>query len=68
MNELSPTTSNTPPRLLSGERVRELLTREHPDYGRGFSEAEWEQITERLSALARLLWRISQRHGKPSGS
>jgi hypothetical protein len=41
--------------------VRELLTTADPNYGQAFTEADWNRIAERLSALARLLWRISQR-------
>lgn len=50
-----------PPRLLSSDRVRELLVAANPVYGGHFADADWERITERVEALARLLWRISRR-------
>ena len=56
----SPPPSPPPRRLLSVEKVRALATTADPDYGREFSEADWERITERLEALARLLWAFSQ--------
>ncbi len=46
-------------RLLSVEKVRSLAAA-NPDYGREFTDADWERITERLEALARLLWEFSQ--------
>ena len=51
----------TPRRLLSVEQVRAQFAAVDPAYGAGFSEAEWERITDRLEAFARLLWRIAQR-------
>ena len=53
---LPPTSPRPPSPLLTTERVRELLTAADPDYGRDFTEAQWNQIAERLSALARLIW------------
>jgi hypothetical protein len=49
------------PTLIPASRVRELFARHDPGYGKDFDEAEWERIAERLSALARLLWRFSVR-------
>jgi len=53
--------SRQPERLLTGADVKVCLTSRDTDCGRGFTEAEWNRIAERLSALARLLWRISRR-------
>lgn len=50
-----------PERLLSGEEAKVILTAKHPDYGKDFTEKEWSQIAERLSALARLFWRLANR-------
>jgi len=50
-----------PQRLLSVESVRRTFSLHHPYYGQSFSEADWDRITARLEALARLLWRISCR-------
>ena len=58
---LPPTSPRLPSPLLTTERVRGLLTAADPDYGRNFTDAQWRQIAERLSALARLIWRISER-------
>jgi hypothetical protein len=59
MNELKPSY-----RLLSVVRVKELLTTDDPEYGKDFTEAEWAVITERLEALARLIWKISGRKAR----
>lgn len=48
-------------RVLTTEQVRAALTKDNPDYGKDFTDYEWEQITERLCSLARLMWRFSQR-------
>jgi len=53
--------SRQPERLLTSEEVKRGLTSGDTDYGRGFTAGEWDRIAERLSALARLLWRISRR-------
>jgi hypothetical protein len=53
-----------PQRLLSTARVKTLLTAEKDHYGRDFAEAEWAAITERLEALARLVWKVSQRQAR----
>ena len=45
-------------RRLTGGRARELLTLDDPEYGRHFSEAEWDGVAERLAALARLIWQV----------
>jgi hypothetical protein len=56
-------------RLLTAE-LRERFRGWRPDYGRDFTDAQWEEITDRLEALARLLWRIScrstERRGAPA--
>lgn len=51
----------SPERLLSGRQARELLSRRDPQYGREFSEAEWDAVAERLSMLTRLYWDIGRR-------
>jgi hypothetical protein len=45
-------------------RVKALLTGEEADYCADFTETEWAAITERLEALARLVWKVSQRQGR----
>ena len=45
--------------LIRPERLKELVEPEHPEYCRGMAEADWEAAAERLSALARLVWRCS---------
>jgi hypothetical protein len=54
----------TPHCLIPAARVKELLTRSDPDYGKAFTEEEWSAVTERIDALARLIWRISCRRAK----
>jgi hypothetical protein len=61
MENDTPVPSKVSLRLLSVTRVRTLATAANPEYGRDFSEADWERITERLEALARLLWQVSLR-------
>jgi len=71
MENHAPVPLKAPSRLLSVSRVRTLATAANPEYGRDFSEADWERITERLEALARLLWQISLRTAegeRPGGS
>jgi anaerobic selenocysteine-containing dehydrogenase len=58
----------SPHRLLSPARVRALLRAADPEYGSDFTEAEWDAITERLEALARLLWRMSYRRAEAAHS
>ena len=53
-----------PKRLLKVEEVRKLMQAEDPDYGKEYINEDWEQITERLEALARLLWELSMDHAK----
>jgi hypothetical protein len=66
MTNLSPLpTPRQPPQRLAAQRVRTLLTTADPGYGRDFTDAEWEQIAERLTALARLIWRMSERRAAP---
>lgn len=45
--------------LIRPERLKELLEPEYPEYCRGMAEADWEAAAERLSALARLIWKWS---------
>jgi hypothetical protein len=47
--------------LLTPQEVRQRLTNRNPKYGQKFTDADWDQIAERLAALARLLWRMSLR-------
>lgn len=59
----------SPPRLLSVDQVRASLLAEDPTYGDGLTDQDWEGITERLEALARLLWEFSRRRaGRPNGA
>lgn len=51
-------------RLPSPERVKELLLADDPEYGRDLTDNEWGGITERLEALARLLWEFSCRKAR----
>ena len=48
-------------RLLTVEQTKTYLTQHNPNYGTDFTESDWRATTERLCALARLLWRMSQR-------
>jgi hypothetical protein len=50
-----------PERLISTKEVKQGLTKSNPAYGKDFTKKEWSKITERLCALARLIWRVSQR-------
>jgi hypothetical protein len=56
-----PTPLQEPDRLISVEEVQRLLTASNAVYGKDFTDKEWSETTERLCALARLIWRISQR-------
>lgn len=47
--------------LLSLEEVRAIFTESNPDYGKDFTDQQWEEIAERLSALTRLIVRFSNR-------
>jgi hypothetical protein len=58
------TEPKAPHRLIPVARVKELLTRSDPDYGKDFTDEEWSAITERIEALARLIWRISCRRAE----
>ncbi len=51
--------------LFTAEAVRDRLRAADPEYGAGFDAAEWEGIAERMSALARLAWRVSGRATRP---
>ena len=51
----------SPLHLLPPARVREIWAETNPDYGKHFTEKQWEEITGRLEALARLVWRIGSR-------
>jgi hypothetical protein len=61
MNDETPSSDSQSVRLLSPEEVREAFRKTEPEYGGGYDEADWRRITERLEALARLLWRFSCR-------
>lgn len=50
-----------PGMLLTVEETKRYLPANDPNYGKDFTETECEQITERLCALARLLWKMSER-------
>jgi hypothetical protein len=63
VNKIAPSHS-----LLAVSRVKVLLTAEDPEYGKHFTEAEWDAITDRLEALARLLWRMSYRRAEAAHS
>ena len=47
--------------LLSVDRVKGILRADDPEYGRGFTNAEWGAITERLESLTRLIGKINFR-------
>lgn len=42
-------------------QVKAGLTKYNSAYGKDFSDEEWRRITYRLCALARLIWRITNR-------
>ena len=49
-----------PEQLLTTGQVREYLTAADPSFGSSFSDRDWGAVTERITALALLLWRVSQ--------
>lgn len=55
-----------PERLLTPNEVKTIFVRHHPKYGKDFTEKEWSQIAERLSALARLFWRLANKLAQES--
>lgn len=50
-----------PKRLLKVERIKAAILSVDPTYGDDLPDGEWERITERLEALARLLWDYSRK-------
>lgn len=62
MDNLNSTDPEENDPLLRAEQVRTIFTKEDPEYGRNFSETEWEAIAERLSALTRLICRVYAPH------
>lgn len=67
MNDLEKPTHPSS-QILAVSRVRDRILSESPEYGRHLTDADWERITERLEALARLLWRISCRRAAQARS
>jgi len=60
MIELVHSQERTPPRLLQVTQVRASLLADEPEYGKSWNEGEWEAVTLRLEALARVLWEFSR--------
>lgn len=50
-----------PRQVLTGDQVRKIFGKTDPEYGKDFSEREWEHIALRLVALTRLICRIHAR-------
>jgi len=55
-----PSTPNQKKRqLFSADGVKETITAIDPEYAQSKTPKQWEQMAERLDALARLLWEFS---------
>lgn len=52
---------NVAGRFIEPERVRQLAHEHNPEYGKDFTDQDWDRIAQRLESLARLLWRFSWR-------
>ena len=64
MSERAINEPKKPDPLLDWQRVRDDILSECPEYGEGREDVEWRAMTERLEALARVFWRVAERHAR----
>jgi hypothetical protein len=54
----------SPAGLLDPKDIQTRAQQADPEYGKAFTDANWDAITDRLEQLARLLWQFSVREAE----